>query len=274
MSLFKRYLASSEDIDITCELVDGFCMLMVHGRFFDKEIMAKLIVMFFNADVEPIIVQILSVFFETMMHLNRKKYFQLSIRETLAAIVFDESFDESKLRSVLKFLFQAMMHETTANTVQCSHLHYDLAATLLAWMDDQSTNSKSLNVVSKEILSLKPSFEDETSKWELIELVDNLLDQNLPKEAEKNLKLFKNRATQSTFTEESLRFSSTRPAGLGANDEICNPDENDFGSEVETDSNENCDEAGSVENHSQTNASIEVPIPVSDKKRKRRNKVT
>lgn len=282
--LFNRYLDSSQDIDITCELVDGFCMLIVHGRFFEKDIMAKLMLMFFNADIEPIIVQILSVFFETLIQHKKQKYFQLAVRETLTAIAVDKSFNENSLRSVLKFLTQAMMNESTepsSNTALRSRLHNDLAVTLLTWMDDQPPDSKSLNVISKEILALRPLFTDEESKWKLIELVDSLLHQKIPKESKKNLKSFRETITQLSCTDMLLEFSSTRPAdGVDENDRI-DTSNDDFSSELENDSNGNCkDVEESIENSNSKSVDdsnvIDVPLaPVTvSVKRKRTKKVS
>ncbi|KAG4067432.1 hypothetical protein HA402_009669 [Bradysia odoriphaga] len=268
--LFNRYLDSSQDVDITCELVDGFCMLIVRGRFFDISIMAKLIVMFFNADNEPIVIQILSVFFETLVQHKKLKYFQLSIREVLSAIQGDETSNETSLRSVLRFLLQAMMNEKR-------EISADTVATLLAWMDDQPTDSRSLNVISKEIVSLKPLVKDEEARWKLIELIDNLVDQRITKESERNLKSFRKNVEKLNCTESIIEFSSTRPAdGVEEDETLSNPDDDDCASDLEASPNVKCNEITQVvENYNEIDRrdSVDIPSVRNDKKRKCHKKV-
>ncbi|XP_037033540.1 condensin complex subunit 3-like [Bradysia coprophila] len=267
--LLNRYLGSSQDVDITCELVDGFCLLIVHGRFFETEIMAKLIVMYFNADIEPIVTQILSVFFETLIQYKKQKYFQLSISKTLSAIQGEETSNVTTLRSVLKFILQAMMNDK-------GEISADTVAALLVWMDDQPTESRSLNVISKEILSLKPLCKDEESRWHLIELINNLVDQKIPKESQRNLKSFRKIVEKLNCSESKIEFSSTRPADGVEEDALSNPDD-DCHSELELNPNEKCNDiTQAVENYNEIDKrdSIDVPMVRINKKRKCHKKVT
>lgn len=232
--LFNQYLDSCHDADITCELVDGFSMLILHGRFFDEKIMSKLIVMFFNANIEPKVVQILGIFFETLISQKKQKCLQLSLFETLTAIATDETLIENTLSLVLKFFVHAMEENKEiddSNAVEREHFHNGLATTLLTWMNSHSADHKSLSVISKEILCVKVSANEE-SRLNLMNLVDDLLLQkSLHKRTEKNLKLFKQMIeTEGT---EPLQFSSIRPAdGVEEEDGISNPNE-DSDTEIE-----------------------------------------
>ncbi len=90
------YLDSVLDTDILSELVDGFCSLIVQDRLNDEKIMAKLVRMFVSDCVDAKIIQILGVFFETLIRLGRQKRLILSL--SLDAIT------ENKLRTFLNVI--------------------------------------------------------------------------------------------------------------------------------------------------------------------------
>lgn len=191
LELFHRYLDTSHDVDITCELIDGFGLLILHGRFFDAKIMSKLIVMFFNETVEQKVIQILCIFFETIIRRGKQKYILLSLSRTLTAVANNM---ESELSSVLKFFVQSMMVENKSIEMnameQCSD-HNHLAIGLLDWMIENATDYKALNVISKEMLSLKLMDNDGESALNILDLVDSLLEDDIHKESRKNLKSFR-----------------------------------------------------------------------------------
>lgn len=265
--LFSQHLDSIDDVDIRCELVDGFCMLILCGRLFDKQILSKLIVMYFNADVDTKIIQILSIFFETVIREKKQNLLLLSVAETLTAIINDETLpNENTLRSVLKFFLHSMTNETESNE-ETEICHNGLADTLLTWMDRNSADKKSLNVISKEILLLTLS-DDTDLRLNLRDLVDHLLQQSLHKETEKNLKLFKQKLMQQNGT-EILQFSSIRPADGVEVDEISVPNE-DSDPELQPEDSEN----NNTDNISESHTENESKQPQESKKRRRRIKGT
>lgn len=212
LQLFNDQFDSCHDTDVCCGLMDGFCSLILRDRYFDKKVMTKLITMYFDKDIESKLIQVLGIFFETIVRLRKQKYLLMSLSDTLTAIIIDEELDT--LRSVLKFFIHSMMTEGENQEIDTSkHLHNDLAFELLTWMSQNSSENKSMQVVSKEILALKIVV-DEELRSNLRNLVDDLLEEALHKETEKNLKLFKQ-------TLQSLQFSSIRPAnGVGDDDDI------------------------------------------------------
>lgn len=254
MLLFDQHLDSIDDVDIRCELVDGFCMLILYGRLSDKQIMSKLIVMFFNPNVDTKIIQILSIFFETLIRQKKQKFLQQPLAETITAIVIDKTLPENTLRSVIKFYVQSMTNETeeTESNEETEIYHNDLAVALLTWMDHNSTEKKALNVISKEILLLTlPG--DEELRLNLRELVDHLLQQSLHKETDKNLKLFKQMLVQQKGT-EVLQFSSIRPADGVEVDEISIPNEDSDG-ELQPEDSESNNHGNNISENNKENES-------------------
>lgn len=205
MLFFAKYLDSSEDTDITCELVDGFCMLILHDRFFDEKIMSSLLIMFYNDSTEPRIIQILSIFFENLIQLKKQKYLQLALFTTLTTITSDEKLIEIQPHLIVRFCIQSTLSQKVADP---NAIHNDIASVLLTWMGQHSSDRKLLNFISKEMLSLKVS-EDSEIRLNLIGLTNSLLKRTLHKETENNLKLFKQMMEICT---EPLEFSSTKPA--------------------------------------------------------------
>lgn len=210
MLLFSRYLNSSEDVDVTCELVDGFCMLILHGRFFDEKVMSSLLIMFYNNKTEPKVVQILSIFFETLAQLKKQKYLQLALSTTLTTITSDETLIEVQPWLVLQFCIHTTLNRSDPNAAEeaNTNIHNDIAIVLLTWMDHHSSDRKSLNFISKEMLLLKVS-EDREIRSHLIDLINPLLEMPLYKGTKNNLKLFKQMMEICT---NPLEFSSTKAA--------------------------------------------------------------
>ncbi|KAJ6635929.1 Condensin complex subunit 3, partial [Pseudolycoriella hygida] len=190
VQLFKKCLISNDDADITCELVDGFAILTLHRRFFDAEVMSKLVIIYFSANLPPKVTQILSIFFETLIRCNKQKYLQMCLYETMSTISSDESFDELSFNVVLKFFVNSTAENTMQSNQQERHLHDHVAATFLTWMINNSAKHKLLKATTKEMLQLKLS-ENEESRLHLLELVNRLQQETLRKETEQNLNSFK-----------------------------------------------------------------------------------
>lgn len=231
--LFAQYLDSIHDADITCELVDGFCMLILSGRLFDEKIMSKLIVMFYNTNTDTKAIHILSIFFETIIQRKKQKYLQLSLFDTLSTITSgDESLMDIQPRLILQFFIHSTLKMKDSEGM---NLHNDIATTLLSWMDLHSSDQKSLNFIAKEMLLLKVS-DDREVRMNLMNLVSPLLKRPLNKETVKNLNLFKQR--MELIGIEPLQFSSINPAN-GADEDGSNFSNENTDAEIDTEINGN-----------------------------------
>lgn len=252
--LFAHYMDSSHDIDLTCALVDGFCMLILHGRFFDEQVLSKLIIMFHNANTEAKVIQILSIFFETLILRKKQKYLQLALFTTLTNIANDDMSIEIQPSSVLKFFIQSTLKmNSDSNAIEEENFHNDIALTLLTWMDYHSSDKESLHFISTEMLQLKLS-KDKEIRLKLLVLVNQLLEKPLHKIAKKNLKLFQQMVE---FDNEPLQFSSNKPAN-GAEEDGINISNSDADDETEMD--ENIDENDNNRKDNESNMSVEHPV--------------
>lgn len=195
LALFSRELDANDNPDIMFHLADGFGLLIAHDRIADMDIVAKLVVIYFNDATDPKITQILSIFFETLVRCGKQRYLVGSLSKAIALIDDDaETLTKDTLRSVVKFFIQSTVTKRTesASTVaNHQHHHNAIAISLLTWMTDRTDDNRRLTIVSEELLTLGLFVDDEQSMGLLLDLVDRLLANRLNSKVEKNLQSFR-----------------------------------------------------------------------------------
>lgn len=232
-----------DDIHLMSALIDGFCLLILHGHYNDEKLVSRLILLYFNPTTEAEVNQILSIFFETLIQHKKQDCLEAALIQTLTKIIEASSespLHEVKIETVLKFIINSTLPvyckagkyllsfvSVWANVfidhsfISGVKIHDNISTSLLKWMKNNATNRELLKITSKEILALDIS-DDNEIRNKLQEYVDQLLEMPMDSKTEKNLKLFKEQM-QGNRTKD-IQFSSVAPANRvdGDVDEIEN----------------------------------------------------
>lgn len=197
-------------------LIDGFGLLILHGLYVDEKLVSRLIMLYFNPSTEPEVNQILSIFFETLIHQKKQECLEAALIQTLTKIIEapnESSLHEIKIETVLRFIISSTI------PVYCkagTKIHDNIAVSLLKWMKTNSMNREVLKVTSKEILSLEVS-DDTDIRQTCQEHAKEILEMPMDLKTEKNLKLFVEKMKGNCLAD--IQFSSVAPAN-GVDGEI------------------------------------------------------
>lgn len=116
-----------DDIHLMSALVDGFGLLILHGLYIDEKLVSRLIVLYFNPTTEPEVNQILSIFFETLIHEKKQECLEAALIPTLTKITeasIESPLHEVKIETVLKFIINSTL------PVYCKAGMYDFDFTM------------------------------------------------------------------------------------------------------------------------------------------------
>lgn len=110
--LFGHFMDTCDDIHLMSALIDGFGLLILHGVYVDEKLVSRLILLYFNPTTEAETNQILSIFFETLIHQKKQDCLEAALIQTLTKII--EASNESplhdiKIETVLRFIINSTM---------------------------------------------------------------------------------------------------------------------------------------------------------------------
>ncbi|XP_037047138.1 condensin complex subunit 3-like isoform X5 [Bradysia coprophila] len=98
--LFGHFMDTCDDIHLMSALIDGFGLLILHGLYVDEKLVSRLILLYFNPTTEAEVNQILSIFFETLIH--HKKQVDVHTMPVRS----EEAVSPSKMRKRVQHLQQ------------------------------------------------------------------------------------------------------------------------------------------------------------------------
>ncbi|XP_037047137.1 condensin complex subunit 3-like isoform X4 [Bradysia coprophila] len=215
---------------VTKELqIKALKLLILHGLYVDEKLVSRLILLYFNPTTEAEVNQILSIFFETLIHHKKQECLEAALIQTLTKIIEasnESPLHEVKIETVLRFIISSTL------PVYCkagAKIHDNIALSLLKWMKTNAANRDVLKIASKEILSLDIS-DDNAVRQTSQEYVDDLLEMPMDSKTEKNLKSFNERMKGNCPAE--IQFSSVAPA-TGVDGEI---EQDEMENETQSDS--------------------------------------
>lgn len=110
--LFGHFMDTCDDIHLMSALIDGFGLLILHGLYVDEKLVSRLILLYFNPTTEAEINQILSIFFETLIHQKKQECLEAALIQTLTKIIEASSespLHEVKIETVLKFIISSTL---------------------------------------------------------------------------------------------------------------------------------------------------------------------
>ncbi|XP_055535074.1 condensin complex subunit 3 [Wyeomyia smithii] len=212
MSMMTHFFETCEDNVICTAIVDGFCRLILRGHCTSQDIMAKLLLKYFNPTTEPKTQQILGIFFEALINRKRQETLQKALMSTVCTIMEapnDSPLQEVKPEHVVKFVIDS------TKPVFCSpglNLHNMIAMSFLQVMLDNLGYKDLLKLLSKELLSLEIS-DDTVLKHDLINCVDKVLETSLDPKIVKHLKDFR-QVLEGTYRTPLLFSSSKAPPSV------------------------------------------------------------
>lgn len=101
-----------DDIHLMSALIDGFGLLILHGVYVDEKLVSRLILLYFNPTTEAEVNQILSIFFETLIHHKKQECLESALIQTLTKVIEASSespLHEVKIDTILKFIISSTM---------------------------------------------------------------------------------------------------------------------------------------------------------------------
>lgn len=217
MHVFQNILDKCEGRIIKTALITGFCRLQLSGRYESENIVAKLLLIFFNSDTDSEINQILAIFFRTLVARKQQKCLADALLPALR-IIF-ESPNENEMHEInaaqiVQFVVTATM---PADRTASANIHNILARKFLHAMNEHFRNKDLQKLLSKELLILDVSSNDLSLRAALLRESDEFLTHNIEKRTASNIEKFR----------EMLAKMSTIPGSSGAMDQ--HKDGSDFG---------------------------------------------
>lgn len=101
-----------DDIHLMSALIDGFGLLILHGLYVDEKLVSRLILLYFNPATEAEVNQILSIFFETLIHHKKQECLEAALIQTLTKIIEasnESSLHDIKIETVLRFIISSTL---------------------------------------------------------------------------------------------------------------------------------------------------------------------
>lgn len=176
MYLFGHLFDTCQEVTISMALTTGFCRLILSGHYETSELIAKIILKFFNPTTCTEINQILSVFFETLIQRGKQACLERALLPTVSTILdapHESPLREIKPDSVVKFVVNSTM---PCPATSGSNIHNSIARSFLKHMHEHISNKELLKVLSKELQTLEV---DPVCRDELKELAESLLAESI-----------------------------------------------------------------------------------------------
>ncbi|XP_001986837.2 condensin complex subunit 3 isoform X2 [Drosophila grimshawi] len=194
INMMGFFIEKVVDQGILLAIVRGLCRLVLRGQLDNRtDVIEKLLKRYFNPNTEPIIQQVLGMFFENIVEQKQQHLIQPCLLPIVWSVM-NSSYD-SLLHDVLpdhvtRFFIDLTVQEH--NTPQ-SNLHNRIALSFLHYIHNYYTDRKEMcRLLAKELTTLTlnvlncPQLKDE-----MLELADKLINSELEPRMIKNIMNFK-----------------------------------------------------------------------------------
>ncbi|XP_060659779.1 LOW QUALITY PROTEIN: condensin complex subunit 3 [Drosophila nasuta] len=182
------------DKGILVAIVRGLCRLVLRGQLDNRsDIVEKLLKRYFNPLTEPIVSQVLAMFFEKIVDLKLQRILQPCLLPIVWSIMnssYDSPLHDVVPGHVTKFFIDLTAQEKSTPD---SNIHNRMALSFLHYIKNYYTERKEMcRLLAKDLITLKLNVLNETEmKDEMLELSENLLNSELEPRLVRNITDFK-----------------------------------------------------------------------------------
>jgi len=173
-----HYVERVQNKGVGLAIVRGLCRLVLRGHLDDRtDVMEQLLKRYFNPNTEPIISQVLGMFFEELRRLNKQNLLQPCFLPTVWTIMncsFDSPLNGVQPENLTKFFLEMTVQEIS--TPQ-TNIHNKMAISFLQYIQNYFTERKEMcRLLAKELTALSINvFNGSEIKTEMFELADKLI---------------------------------------------------------------------------------------------------
>ncbi|KAH8279370.1 hypothetical protein KR026_008207 [Drosophila bipectinata] len=189
-----HYMERVQNKGVGVAIARGLCRLVLRGHLDDRpEVLELLLKRYFNPNTEPIISQVLGMFFEQLVARKQQQLLQPCLLNTLWLIMncsFDSPLNGVQPDHVTKFFIDLTLQESS--TPQ-TNIHNKIALSFLHYIHNYFTERKEMcRLLAKELTNLKVNvFNGPDIKSEMLEMADKLIANELEPRMTKNFEDFK-----------------------------------------------------------------------------------
>ncbi|XP_034652174.1 condensin complex subunit 3 isoform X1 [Drosophila subobscura] len=218
-------------------IVRGLCRLVLRGHLDDRpEVLEQLLKRYFNPNTEPVINQVLGMFFENLVRLKKQALLQPCLLPTLWTVVncsFDSPLNGVQPDHVVRFFIDLTTQEVSS---PATNIHNRIALSFLHYIQNYFTERREIcRLLAKELTNLTVNVSNGREiKTEMLEMADKLITSELEPRVVTNINNFK------LMVEGSLN-----PPARGARDEVDSDEECDTET-VTTKASENVEQPAQV----------------------------
>ncbi|XP_017001776.3 condensin complex subunit 3 [Drosophila takahashii] len=213
-----HYVERVQNKGVGLAIVRGLCRLVLRGHLDDRpDVLEQLLKRYFNPNTEPIISQVLGMFFEDLRRLNKQSLLQPCFLPTIWTIMncsFDSPLNGVQPEHLTKFFLEMTVQEIS--TPQ-TNIHNKMAISFLQYIQNYFTERKEMcRLLAKELTNLSVNvFNGTEIKTEMLELADKLIASELDPRMIKNIQNFK------LLVDGSFNPPPRQNPGEGESDEEC-----------------------------------------------------
>ncbi|KAH8371869.1 hypothetical protein KR093_009194 [Drosophila rubida] len=182
------------DKGILVAIVRGLCRLVLRGQLDNRsDIVEKLLRRYFNPNTEPIVSQVLGMFFENVVEQKMQSILQPCLLPIVWSIMnssYDSPLHDVVPGNVTKFFIDLTTQEQSKPE---SNIHNQIAISFLHYIQNYYTERKEMcRLLAKDLVTLKLNVQNSTQlKDEMFELADKLLNSDLESRLIRNIVDFK-----------------------------------------------------------------------------------
>ncbi|XP_022229837.2 condensin complex subunit 3 [Drosophila obscura] len=175
-------------------IVRGLCRLVLRGHLDDRpEVLEQLLKRYFNPNTEPVISQVLGMFFENLVRLKKQALLQPCLLPTVWTVIncsFDSPLNGVQPDHVIKFFIDLTTQEASS---PMSNIHNRIALSFLHYIQNYFTERREMcRLLAKELTNLTVNvFNGREIKTEMLEMADKLITSELEPRVVKNINNFK-----------------------------------------------------------------------------------
>ncbi|XP_043642298.1 condensin complex subunit 3 [Drosophila teissieri] len=189
-----HYVERVQNKGVGLAIVRGLCRLVLRGHVDDRtDVLEQLLKRYFNPNTEPIISQVLGIFFEELRRLNKHSLLQPCFLPTVWTIMncsFDSPLHGVQPEHLTKFFLEMTVQEIS--TPQ-TNIHNKIAISFLQYIQNYFTERKDMcRILAKELTSLSINvLNGPDVKAEILALAENLIASELDPRMIKSIENFK-----------------------------------------------------------------------------------
>ncbi|KAH8299438.1 hypothetical protein KR044_001461, partial [Drosophila immigrans] len=182
------------DKSILVAIVRGLCRLVLRGQLDNRtDILEKLLKRYFNPNTDPIVSQVLGMFFENVVEQKLQSILQPCLLPIVWSIMnssYDSPLHDVVPGHVTKFFIGLTVQEKSTPE---NNIHNQIALSFLHYIHNYYTERKEMcRLLAKDIITLKLNVSNSPQvKDEMLEVVDKLLNSELEPRLIRNINDFK-----------------------------------------------------------------------------------